>query len=367
VPAGIPNKISFYYEDIDVDGLSSTEKNSQYVFNVLGHQWDPFEQRIVQGGVPIANDSNIDFSRLPEWLSSTKYILEEDYHPKGLARKYTGFWRSGHFFDKGLLTNTNENESDSSPTSFTSCKIKWYNQGAFNHYAERLVFAGGESYSGRVKYIESSMDVIMDGAGIFDVPGSNSTKGYWEEGRIIVNTFEELSSLSISNQFLFQEHRHKLGSPFKININNMARYVGEVYANYTQDEEQKFNIYKHGSGKIQYTDRQIHDDVGEWKNNKILIDSKNRFDKLQPFLKQVNRYELLNPFKIEIDDDDVVQFVGKPKFENGEFIMDGEAKIEYTNGKTDEGMWNNNKIFVGSKSDFDNLQPYLQQKSLRTL
>jgi len=290
VPTGVPDEILFFYKNARVEEMGETERNSNWVFKFRGEQWNAFTGQPRVGTLPILSPffDIIDFDQLPDWLGNLKYKKEVIFDTS--PRKYRGFWKRGKFYDTGILINT-DGVSDKSKFSFKSIDIRWIRGSDERHIAERLTFkcdvCNNIAYSGEIKYDDISKTVIMHGEGHIDF-GGKLTHGTWEDGKYVVNSDEDIKKLQ---PFLLKEHRNKPRSNFVLHHIGNVKYIGEVTFNYESDKMKE--IVQNGKGMMLYENEKV--DIGEWKNNKILIDSKNRFDKLQPFLKQVNRYELLNP------------------------------------------------------------------------
>ena len=66
-----------------------------WAFKVLGDQWNPLELKIVENGVPILNSNfwkydEIEFERLPTWLSQVKYVLTTNANFESAGMEYEG-------------------------------------------------------------------------------------------------------------------------------------------------------------------------------------------------------------------------------------------------------------------------------------
>ena len=302
MPVGVPNDIFFYYNDFSEPLIEGNIKNNMWVFKVLGNQWHPLQRRIVENGVPIFNSNfqkydEIDFEKLPNWLSQVKYVLTKRATFESFPIEYDGFWKNGNFHDTGKLINTGRT-SDSSTSSFAVCEIEW-NQLSDIHDAKKLLFDFMQIevyFTGDVHYDTQTMRIMMHGKGELTF-GSNTTKGEWKSGQLIINTQEEFLQL---NPFLMQEHRYQTSEQFEYSIRDerVDKYMGEVKVNHNGETVQ---FLRNGEGVLKYTNGE--ENRGTWKKNKILIRSQDEYNALHIYLKDNNLYEIVGDEDIITDNE----------------------------------------------------------------
>ena len=134
----------------------------------------------------------------------------------------------------------------------------------------------------------------MHGSGTLTF-GSNTTKGVWENGQLIINTLEEFVQL---NPFLKQKHRYQTSKLFEYSLDDeeVNKYIGEVKILYNGETVQ---FLRDGEGVLTYTNGQ--ENRGTWKEDKILVRKQTEYDSLQPFLKDNQLYDIVGNEKIVLD------------------------------------------------------------------